>query len=113
DIDAVDEGKFPNVVRYAIASPTASASDYPAALMISTNSRDFSDAPPTRPPSTSAEENSSPALEAFTLPPYSMEISNAVASPYLDASCWRMKACISWACAAVAVLPVPMAQTGS
>src|SRR4051812_3241898 len=41
----------------------------PAARQIATNSSAASDAPPTRPPSTSAIANSSIALEAFTLPP--------------------------------------------
>src|SRR5579864_7126513 len=59
----------------------AKSSNYFNALMMARNSDAFSDAPPTSPPSTSFEENSSLALLAFTLPPYKMEIPSAKASP--------------------------------
>ena len=73
----------------------------------------FSAAPPMRPPSMSFSAKSSFALEGLQEPPYRMVMSSAASGPNFSAMTVRMQAWISSACAAVAVLPVPMAQTGS
>ena len=49
----------------------------------------------------------------LTLPPYWMRTALAVSASNSSANRLRMNACTSCACPAVAVLPVPMAQTGS
>ena len=57
-------------------------------------------------------ENNSAAFDALTLPPY--KIGKLCASALSrSASRLRINACTSWACCGVAVLPVPMAHTGS
>ena len=73
----------------------------------------LSEAPPIRPPSMSLWAKSSFALDGLQEPPYRIVTSSARALPNFSARTLRMKAWISSACSAVAVLPVPMAQTGS
>ena len=48
--------------------------NYLSALMMAANSVAIKEAPPTHPPSTSGCEKISFAFEAFTLPPYKIEI---------------------------------------
>ena len=73
----------------------------------------FRDAPPMRPPSMSGFERRPAALAPFMEPPYWMRVAFAMAGDTFVASHARIDACTSWACSGVAVLPVPMAQTGS
>mmetsp|Transcript_141994 Transcript_141994/g.453948 ORF Transcript_141994/g.453948 Transcript_141994/m.453948 type:complete len:202 (+) Transcript_141994:203-808(+) len=82
------------------------------AATISTNSG-FKDAPPTRKPSMSGQAESSGAFFAFAEPPYWMRMPAAHSSLTLAAIHLRISACVSCACSAVAVTPVPIAQTGS
>src|SRR5262245_56990348 len=83
------------------------------ALTITAKSSAFNDAPPISPPSTSGWANISAAFWALQDPPYKMVVESATDLPYFLATSTRMAWCISWACALVAVLPVPMAQMGS
>ena len=73
----------------------------------------FRDAPPMSPPKTSGCASSSAALPAFMEPPYWITTSSAQSQLYSDAIVFRIRAQTSFACSAVAVRPVPMAQTGS
>ena len=57
--------------------------------------------------------SSSAALEGFMEPPYWMVMLRAIRAPYRWRTVVRMKVHTSAACSAVAVLPVPMAHTGS
>ena len=70
-------------------------------------------APPIRPPSTLGFAKSSAALDGLQLPPYNMDVFSATSFPYFDAIVLRIWACMSSAWSAVAVLPVPIAHTGS
>src|ERR1039458_4952643 len=72
-----------------------------------------SEAPPTSAPSTSGWLINSFAFAGLTLPPYWMRTFFAVPSSKIFTSNPRMNACASCACCVVAVLPVPIAQTGS
>src|SRR5574340_123524 len=83
-----------------------------AALQIATNSAALSEAPPIRPPSISGMENNSAAFDAFTLPPYWITSLSATAGSRA-AILPRIKAWTACACSGVAVLPVPIAHTGS
>src|SRR5207245_11802810 len=82
-----------------------------AARQMATKSAALRDAPPIRPPLMSGCENRTAALSGLTLPPYRICIS----SDFGVAPCnWlRISACPACACSGVAVLPVPMAHTGS
>ena len=73
----------------------------------------LSDAPPLNPPSMSGFERRPAALAPFMEPPYWMRVALAMAGDTFVASHARIDACTSCACSGVAVLPVPMAQTGS
>src|SRR5262249_55067958 len=77
-----------------------------------TNESAVSDAPPTRPPSTSASAISARMLSGFTLPPYRIRMRGATAAGRA-ATRARMKWWTSCACPGVALRPVPIAQTGS
>ena len=81
--------------------------------MILQKSSAFKEAPPINPPSTSLQENNSCALSALQLPPYKIETLFARAESYKSLIVFLINACISCACCAVAVSPVPIAQTGS
>ena len=70
-------------------------------------------APPIRPPSTSGMDKSSAALLGFIEPPYRMETERAHRAPNQGLRHSRQARPPSRAGAAVAVLPVPMAQMGS
>src|SRR6266849_2650698 len=74
--------------------------------------RTSSEAPPTSAPSTSGWLINSRAFDGFTLPPYWMRTRRATVSPKISASRRRTKRCTSCAWAVLAVLPVPIAQTG-
>src|SRR5690606_12883985 len=76
------------------------------------NSEASSDAPPTRPPSMSSRANRSAAFAPLTLPPYRM-IRPAAIVASCAAIIRRIRAWTSCACSGVALLPVPIAQTGS
>src|SRR5438105_8269387 len=76
-----------------------------AALTISMKSFATSEAPPISPPSTSGWAKIAAAFCAFTLPPYRIRVS--------EETLVLRKACTAWACSGVAVLPVPIAHTGS
>ena len=81
--------------------------------MISTKSAAFRAAPPMSPPSISGWPSSSAALAGFMEPPYWMVMERAMRAPYRWRTVVRIKVQTSAACSAVAVLPVPMAYTGS
>ena len=66
-----------------------------------------------RPPSISGIAISSLQFLAFMLPPYWMRTFSAQTGQNTSASVLRMKPMVSFACSAVAVLPVPIAHTGS
>src|SRR5262249_2462507 len=70
-------------------------------------------APPTRAPSMSGSAIRLSMLSGFTLPPYTMRTRAAVRSSAIAASSLRIVRWTSCACAGVAVLPVPIAHTGS
>src|SRR5512132_4680726 len=74
-----------------------------AVSQIAVNDSTSRDAPPTSAPSTSGWASSSSAFSGFTEPPYSTGTSSRD----------LMKACAACAISGVAVLPVPIAQTGS
>ncbi len=57
--------------------------------------------------------SSSAAFDGFIEPPYWMRTVSAVSAPTSPARVARMSACTSCAWSGVAVLPVPIAQTGS
>jgi hypothetical protein len=59
------------------------------------------------------DEPSSLQLPALTLPPYMIRVLSPTSGDTAEARYFRVSACTSWACAAVATLPVPIAQTGS
>ena len=86
---------------------------YFAAATIVAKSAGFRDAPPIRPPSTSGWASSSAALPAFIEPPYWITVLSATAASYRPAMVSRISLQTSLACSAVAVRPVPIAQTGS
>ena len=69
----------------------------------------LSEAPPTSAPSTSAWAMSSLMLPGLALPPYRTRVASAVAAPKSSRRAARMAPQTSWASAAVAVSPVPIA----
>src|ERR1700722_11429502 len=69
-------------------------------------------APPTRSPSTPGAASSDAALPGLTLPPYRIG-TPWLGSPSITPTSARNAACVLLASAGVAVLPVPIAQTGS
>src|SRR5579863_7028683 len=83
-----------------------------AARQIAANSSTFNEAPPISPPSISFIANNSAAFCAFTLPPYRIATSCAILASRA-ANSDRKNACTSCACSGEAVLPVPIAHTGS
>ena len=86
---------------------------YCAASTITVKSGALRDAPPISPPSMLGIARSSAAFLAFIEPPYWIAVALATALPYFLAITLLMNPQTSSACSAVAVLPVPIAQTGS
>src|SRR3989442_4963875 len=70
-------------------------------------------APPTSAPPISSSAMSALAFSGFTEPPYKMRRLSAKAWPKAFAASPRISKCATDASCGVAVLPVPMAQTGS
>jgi hypothetical protein len=84
-----------------------------AERIMAPNCSTSSDAPPTRKPSMSRHDASATQLFDLTEPPYSMRTLSATSALALCLMRLRMSACVVCAISGVAVLPVPMAQTGS
>src|SRR5690606_23232317 len=110
-VDDVEEQQHRKTLRSFARARPGTGQDA-SALAMALKSAATSDAPPTRPPSTSACENRAAALSAFTLPPYRIGSKSAILASS-DAIPLRMNACTACTCSGVAVLPVPIAQTGS
>src|SRR6266540_1251971 len=93
------QSAMPPAIRYD-AGGSAVVNEYRVSIyfklfIMVINSSAFSEAPPTRPPSTSGQEKSSLALAALTLPPYKIEMASATDEPYCLANTLRRYACIS------------------